>query len=137
MARKWISLKENLKKYTSFEVRKCTMYIQGNIHFGIIFFSCPLSKNVWLRFVLICFAAKIESFYQSSLGNEVDFMNIWTSPQISCLKIKISKNLDTVEQIAMLITTLISSCHCKTLVHFCLQNNRPEHLKKTCNRPDF
>ena len=38
--------KKNLKIYTSFEVQKCTMYIQGNILFGIILFSCPLSKTL-------------------------------------------------------------------------------------------
>ena len=107
-----------MKKCASFEEQKGTRYIQGNIHFGIILFSCLLSAKVWLRFVLICFVRKLKSFYQSSLGNKVDFMDIWTFPQISWLKIKVSKKWDTVEQIAMIITTLIFSCHWKTLVLF-------------------
>ena len=113
-----------MKKCASFEEQKVTRYIQGNIHFGIILFSCLLSAKVWLRFVLISFVQKIKSFYQSSLGNKVDFMDIWTFPQISWLKIKVSKKWDTVEQIAMIITTLMSSCHWKTLVRFWLQNKK-------------
>ena len=73
---KVISQKENLNKCNSFEEQKCTRHIQGNIHFGIILFSCSLSTKICLRFVLICFAWKIKTSYQSSLGNEVDFIDI-------------------------------------------------------------
>ena len=40
-----------------------------------------------------------------------------------------------VDEWAMITTTLISSCHWKTLVHFCLQNKRPDNafLKVTVN----
>ena len=45
-----------------------------------------------LRFLFICFARNIKGFYQSSLGNEVDFRDIMNvSPNILA-KIKISKN---------------------------------------------
>ena len=39
---KGISRKENLKKGISFEEQKGTRYIRGNVHFGIIIFSCCL-----------------------------------------------------------------------------------------------
>ena len=74
---------ENLKKCTTFEAQKDTRYICGNVYFGIIVFSCLSSTKLCLRFLLICFDRDIEGFYQSSLGNEVDFtdkMNV--SPNI-------------------------------------------------------
>ena len=78
-----ISWKGNLKKCTSFEEQKGTRYIQGNVYFGIIVFSCLSSTKPCLRFLLICFAREIKGFYQSSLGNEVDFRDIMNvSPNI-------------------------------------------------------
>ena len=44
--------------------------------FGIIVFNCLSSTKLCLRFLLICFALEIKDFYQSSLGNEVDFRDI-------------------------------------------------------------
>ena len=77
------SEKENSKKCTSFEEKKGTMYIRGNVYFGIIAVSCLSSKKPCLRFLLICFAREIKGFYQSSLGNEVDFRDIMNvSPNI-------------------------------------------------------
>ena len=54
-------------------------------------------------------------------------------PQIPWLKIKISKKLrhSFVDERALIATTLISSCHWKTLVPFCLQDRRPENTKTT------
>ena len=43
-----------------------------NVYFGIIVFSC-------LRFLLICFAWEIKGFYQSCLGNDLDFTDIMNS----------------------------------------------------------
>ena len=71
-----LSRKENLKKCTNFEEQKGTRYIRGNVYFGIIVFSCLSSTKPCLRFLLICFAREIKGFYQSSLGNEVDFRDI-------------------------------------------------------------
>ena len=50
-------------------------------------------------------------------------------PKKSQLKIKISTNLrhDFEDERAMIATTLISSCHWKTLVPSCLQKKRPEN----------
>ena len=62
----------------------------GNIYFGIAIFSYLSSTKPSLRFLLICFAQEIKSFYQSSFGNEVNFVNI-VFPQISWLKIKFHK----------------------------------------------
>ena len=74
---------ENLKKCTTFEEQKGTRYIRGNVYFGIIVFSCLSSTKPCLRFLLICFAREIKGFYQSSLGNEVDFTEIMNvSPNI-------------------------------------------------------
>ena len=74
---------ENLRKCASFEEQKRTRYLRGNVYFGIIVFSCLLSTKLCLRFLLICFDREIEGFYQSSLGNEVDFTDIMNvSPNI-------------------------------------------------------
>ena len=93
---KEISQKENLKKCTSFEEQKGTNYTQGNVYFGIIVFNCFSSRELCLRYLLTCFAWEIKGFYQSFLGNEVDFRDIMNVSQISSLKIKISENWDMV-----------------------------------------
>ena len=75
--------KENLKTCTTFEEQKGTKYIRENVYFGIIVFSCLSSTKPCLRFLLICFDQEIKGFYQSSLGNEVDFRDIMNvSPNI-------------------------------------------------------
>ena len=115
-----------MKTCTSFEVQKGTVYIWENIYFGIIIFSCFSSAK--LRFLLNCFIQEIKDFYQSSLGNEVDFRDITNvSPNI-LVKNYIFKELrhGFVDERA-LITTLISFCHWKTLAPFCLQKKRPEN----------
>ena len=76
------SPEENLKKCTSFEEQKCTRYIRGNVYFDIIVFRCLSSTKQCLRFLLICFAREIKGFYQSSLGNEIDFTDMNVSPNI-------------------------------------------------------
>ena len=68
-----ISWKGNLKKCTSFEEQKGTRYIQGNVYFGIIVFSCLSSTKLCLRFFSICLVWEIKGFYLSYLGNEIDF----------------------------------------------------------------
>ena len=51
--------------------------------FGIITFSCLSSTRSCFRFLLSCFVREIKGFYQSSLGNEVDFKDIMNvSPNI-------------------------------------------------------
>ena len=52
------------------------MYIPEKVYFGIIIFSCLSFTKGYLRFLLNCFACEINGFYQSSLGNEVDFVDI-------------------------------------------------------------
>ena len=78
-----------MKKCTSFEEQKGTRYIWENVYFGIIIFSCLSSTKACLRFLLNCFIREIKGFYQTFLGNEVDFRDIMN---ISSNKIKISKN---------------------------------------------
>ena len=53
-----------------------TRYIGENDYFGIIISRCLSSTKLCLRFLLNCFVQKIEGFYQSFLGNEVDLMNV-------------------------------------------------------------
>ena len=81
---------------TFFEEQKGTRYIRGNVYCGIIVFSCLSSTKACLRFLLVCFGREVRGFYQSSLGNEVDFTDIINVSQISWLKIKISENLDNI-----------------------------------------
>ena len=51
--------KPNKTKLKKNEEQKGTRYIQGNIYFDIIVFSCLLSAKLCLRFLLICFAWEI------------------------------------------------------------------------------
>ena len=81
LVEKEISWKENLTKCTSFEAQKGTMCILKNVYFGVIVFSCLSSTKQCLRFLLIYFAREIRGFYQSSLGNEVDFKDIMNVSQ--------------------------------------------------------
>ena len=112
----------------SFEEQRDTRYIWGNIYFGTIFFSCLSSTKPCLRFILICFAREIKGFYQSSLRNKVDFREIMNvSPNILAKNWNFRKlRRRFVDERAMIATTLTSSCHCKTLLPFCLRNKRPE-----------
>ena len=72
-----------MEKSVALKRKKGTRYIRGNIYFGIIAFSCPSPTKVCLRFLLISFAREIKGFYQSSLGNKVDFKDIMNiSPNI-------------------------------------------------------
>ena len=100
------------------------MYIREKLYFGIIIFSCLSSTKPCFRFILNCFVREIKGFYQSSIGNEVDFRGIRNvSPNILA-KNKNFKKLrhDFVDEKALITTTLISFCHQKTLIlPFCLQ----------------
>ena len=76
--------------------------------FGKTFYVALLSSAVFrqqdcLRFFLNCFFREIKGFYQSSLGDEVDFREIMIP--------------GFVDERALITTTLISSCHCKTILY--------------------
>ena len=107
----------------------------GKVYCHIIALSCISCTKPYLVFLLICFAQKIKG---------LDFMRKWgwfhghvirftknLSSRLKHQKTKIrfcrSKNNVT--------TTLISSCHWKTLVPFNLRKKRPENafLKLTVN----
>ena len=81
------------------------------------------------QFLLNCFFREIKGFYQSSLGNKVDFRDIMNVSQNILAKNEIFKKLryGFVDERALITTTLISSCHWKTLIPFCLQKKRPEN----------
>ena len=64
--------------------------------FGKTFLLALLSSAVFrqpcLRLFLICFTWEIKGFYQSSLGNEIDFGDIMNvSPNILAKKLKFLK----------------------------------------------
>ena len=124
------SRKENSKKCTSFEVQKGRRGIRRNVYFGIIVFSCLWSTKPCLRFLLICFAREIKGFYQSSLGNEVDFKDIMNvSPNVWAKSWNFKKlKHGFVDEIAMITVALISSCHWKIIVPFCLRKKRPQKV---------
>ena len=71
----------------------------------------------------------VSDFYESSLGNEIDCRTIMdVSPDI----LDKNQNFKKLRHIfaderTLITTTLISSCHGKTLVPFCLQKKRPEN----------
>ena len=117
-----------MKKCNTFEKQKGTRYIRRNVYFGIIVFSCLSSTKSCLRFLLICFDREIKGFYQSSLGNEVDVTDIMNvSPNILAKNQNFKKLRYNFLDERTLITTLISSCHWKTLVTFCFRKKRPEN----------
>ena len=122
-----------MKKCTTFEKQKGTRYIRGNVYFGIIVFSCLSPTKACLRFLLICFDREIKGFYQSSLGNEVDVTDIMNvSPNILAKNQNFKKLRHSfVDERALITTTLISSCHWKTLVPFCSRKQRPENAFST------
>ena len=116
----------NLKKSTSYEEKKGERYLWENVYFCMIIFSCLSSEKQSLRFLLNCFLWEIKGFYQSSLGNDVDFrdkMNV--SPNILAENENFKKlKQGFVDERALITTTLISSCHWKNLVPFCLRRER-------------
>ena len=118
-----------MKKCTSLEEQKGTRYIRGNVCFGIIVFSCLSTTKPCVRFILICFAREIEGFYQSSLGNEVDFRDVMNvSPNILAKNWNFKKLRHAfVYERALKTTPLISASHWKILVPFCLRKKRPEN----------
>ena len=97
------------------------------------------SANSCLRFRLICFDRAKKGFYESSLGNEVDFTDIMNvSPNILAKNQNFKKlKHGFVDKRTMITTALTSSCHWKTLVRFCLQQKIPENafLTLTVNYP--
>ena len=118
-----------MKKCTSFEEQKGTSYIRGNVYFGILVYNCLSSTKLFLRFLLTCFSQEIKGFYQSLLGSEVDFTDIMNVSPYILAKNKNFKKLrhGFVDERALITTTLISSCHWKTLVPFCLRKKIPEN----------
>ena len=132
MLEKNISAGKKLKKCFSFDEQKGRRYIRGKVYFGIIVFSCLSSTKPCLRFLLICFAWEIKGFYQSSLGNEVDFKDIINvSPNILAKIWNFKKLRHFFVGERAIITITISSCHLKTLLPFCLQKKTWKHIFNT------
>ena len=104
----------------------------GKRFFGIIIFSCLLSAKVSLRF-LLNFVWGIKSFYQNFLRNEVDFRDIMNVSRNILANNQNFKKLrhGFVDERAPITTTLISSCHWKTLVPFSLGQERSENALLT------
>ena len=114
-----------MKKCTRYEKQKGTRYIRRTVGFGIVF-SCLSCTKLCLRFFKICFARELKGFYQSSLGNDVDFRDIRNvSPNILAKNwnfIKLRHGF--VDERALITTILISSCHRKTLALFLLTKEK-------------
>ena len=87
-----------------------------------------LGKKIW-RNALALKSKEIKGFYQSCLGNQVDFRDIMkVSPNILAKNQNFKKlRHGFVDVRALITTTLISSCHWKTVVPFCLRKKRPEN----------
>ena len=98
--------------------------------FGKTFILALLSSAVFcVQNLFNYFVREIKGFYQSSLGNEVDFRDIMNvSPNFLAKNWNFKKlRQGFVDEIALITTKLISSCHWKTLVPFCLRKKRPEN----------
>ena len=80
-----------------------------------------------ISFKLFC--SEIKGFYQSFLGNDVDFSDIMNDPLNILAKNWNFKKLRHlfVDERALITTALVSSCNWKTLVPFCLRKKRPEN----------
>ena len=117
-----------MKKCTSLEEQNGTRYIGEYVDICIVVFSCLSSTKPYLRFLLICFAREIKGFYRCSLGNEVDSRDIMNVSENILAKNQNLKKLrhGFVDERALITKTLISSCHWKILLPFCLQK-RPEN----------
>ena len=86
-------------------------------------------QNRFLRILLLCSTRGIKGFYQSSLRNEVDFRDLMNVSLNILAKNWNFKKLRHyfVDARALITTTLVSSCHLKTLIPFCSWNKRPEN----------
>ena len=83
----------------------------------LIFSAVFRHKKSCLRFLLNSFFWKREGFYQSSLEKEVDFRDIWTFLLPKNWSFKKLRH-GFVDERVLITTTVISSCHWKTLVPF-------------------
>ena len=123
------SWKENLKKCTSFEEQKDTRYVRGNVFLALSSSAIFPLQNRVSDCLLFCFAWEMKGFYRSFLENEVDFTDIMNvSSNILAENWNFKKLRDTfVDERAMITVTLISLCHWKTIVTFCLRKKIPEN----------
>ena len=86
-----------------------------------------LQKSV-SDFIFNLFCSDIKGFYQSSLGNEIDFrdiMNIFLN--ILAKNYNFEKLRHGFVDERGMIKAALSTCHCTTLVPFCLRKKRPEN----------
>ena len=126
-----------LKKCTSFEEQNGIGHIWENVCFFIIVFSSLSSTKPCLEFISVCFSQDTKGYYQISWGNGDDFMEMmYIFLEISTQAWNFIKlRHGSVDERSMITTTLISSCHWKILVSFCLEKKRFENafLKPTVN----
>ena len=118
-----------LKKCTSFEEQKGTRYIWGKVYFGIIVFTCLSSTKPCLRFLLICFCSWDKKLlveflrkwglfqgYNERFPKYLDWKLKFQKPETRFCRWKSTDNNHI----------LVSSCHWKTVVTFCLRKERTE-----------
>ena len=113
------SPKESLKKCPNLEEQKGTSYIRGNVYTSFVYKT--MSQ---ISFKLFC--SRDKRLLSESFGNEVDFRDI-TNVSLNILaKNQNFKKLrhGFVDERAVIKTILMSSCHWKILVPFCLRKRR-------------
>ena len=106
--------------------KRCKAY-SGKLLFWHYYLQLSFTHNQHLSFLLNSFAREIKEFYQGPLGNEVDFTGHNLSPNVLVKNQNLKKlKQGFVDEEALITTTLISSCHWKTVESF--------YLRKTWNR---
>ena len=89
-----------------------------------LFFVCKTVSRISFKL----FYSGLKGFYQSSLGNKIDFRDMNVSPNTLTEDWNFKNlRLGLVDERALITTTSMSSCHWKTLLPFCLQKKRPEN----------
>ena len=123
-----------MKKCASFEEQKIVYKLySGKRLFWHYCQQLPFVYKAFLIFLLICFNRVARGFYQSSVRNDVDFRDIMNVSQNILVKNQNFKNLrlNFVDKRALVTRKVISSCHWKNHVTFCLQKKKPENAFST------
>ena len=94
------------------------------------YLQLPFVYKTVSQISLNCFVREMKGFYRSSLGNEFDFRDIMNVSQDILAKNQNFKKLrqSFVDERALITTTLLSSCHWKTLVPFYLRKKTRKRI---------
>ena len=104
------------------------MVYSGKPWFWYYYFQLSFVCKTVSRISFKLFCSGLKGFYQSSLGNKIDFRDMNVSPNTLTEDWNFKNlRLGLVDERALITTTSMSSCHWKTLLPFCLQKKRPEN----------